>query len=64
MGLGDFLDIRVDAEGRTWFALAHNIGGANGADVGIFATFHEGPSLRGADLTLLDPMPEGGPITL
>ena len=45
-GLGDFLDIRVDAEGRTWFALAHNIGGDSGADVGIFATFHEGPAAR------------------
>ena len=63
-GLGDFLDIRVDAEGRTWFALAHNIGGASGADVGIFATFHEGPSLRGENITMLAPMPAGGPQTL
>ena len=40
-GLGDFLDIRVDAYGRTWFSLSHNI-----ADIGIFATFDVGPSLR------------------
>ena len=54
----------MDAEGRTWFALAHNIGGDNGADVGIFATFHEGPSLRGENITMLAPMPAGGPQTL
>lgn len=58
-GLGDFLDIRVDAHGRTWFALSHNL-----ADHGIFATFHEGPSLRGETVTMLTPMPKGGPATL
>jgi hypothetical protein len=58
-GLGDFLDIRVDAYGRTWFALSHNL-----ADKGIFATFATGPSLRGDTLTALEPMPLGGMATL
>ena len=58
-GLGDFLDIRVDAYGRTWFALSHNI-----ADIGIFATFDIGPSLRGETISMLTPMPAGGPQTL
>lgn len=58
-GLGDFLDIRVDEYGRTWFALSHNI-----ADIGIFATFDVGPSLRGETITMLTPMPAGGPQTL
>jgi len=58
-GLGDFLDIRVDAYGRTWFALSHNI-----ADIGIFATFDVGPSLRGETISMLTPMPAGGPQTL
>ena len=58
-GLGDFLDIRVDAHGRTWFALSHNL-----ADKGIFATFATGPSLRGDTLTPLEAMPVGGMGTL
>ncbi|HJM55227.1 MAG TPA: hypothetical protein QGI72_03160 [Poseidonia sp.] len=58
-GLGDFLDIRVDAYGRTWFALSHNL-----ADKGIFATFATGPSLRGDTLSALDTMPIGGMSTL
>ena len=58
-GLGDFLDIRVDAYGRTWFALSHNI-----ADIGIFATFDVGPSLRGDTIFMLPEMPAGGPQTL
>ena len=58
-GLGDFLDIRVYAYGRTWFALSHNI-----ADIGIFSTFNIGPSLRGEQITMLDEMPIGGPQTL
>ena len=58
-GLGDFLDIRVDAYGRTWFSLSHNI-----ADIGIFGTFQSGPSLRGEAITMLDEMPAGGPATL
>ena len=57
--LGDFLDIRVDAYGRTWFALSHNI-----ADIGIFSTLNIGPSLRGEQITMLDEMPFGGPQTL
>ena len=58
-GLGDFLDIRVDAYGRTWFSLSHNL-----ADIGIFATFSTGPSLRGEAITMLTPMPLGGQQTL
>ena len=58
-GLGDFLDIRVDAYGRTWFALSHNL-----ADKGIFATFSTGPSLRGENITMLADMPLGGQQTL
>ena len=58
-GLGDFLDIRVDAYGRTWFSLSHNI-----ADIGIFGTFDTGPSLRGEIISMLIPMPTGGPQTL
>ena len=58
-GLGDFLDIRVDAYGRTWFSLSHNI-----ADIGIFATFDVGPSLRGDTVFMLPEMPAGGPQTL
>ncbi|HIG03525.1 MAG TPA: exo-alpha-sialidase [Candidatus Poseidoniales archaeon] len=59
-GLGDFLDMRVDQHGRPWFALAHNLGG----EMGIFATFTDGPSLRGENLTALNSMPLGGPATL
>ena len=58
-GLGDFLDIRVDAYGRTWFSLSHNL-----ADQGIFGTYHIGPSLRGETITMLAEMPAGGPATL
>ena len=58
-GLGDFLDIRVDAYGRTWFSLSHNI-----ADIGIFGTITTGPSLRGENITMLPDMPLGGPQTL
>jgi hypothetical protein len=58
-GLGDFLDIRVDAYGRTWFSLSHNI-----ADMGIFGTFNMGPSLRGEAMSMLDEMPVGGSATL
>ena len=58
-GLGDFLDIRVDAYGRTWFSLSHNL-----ADHGIFGTFNIGPSLRGDSLTMLQEMPVGGQATL
>ena len=58
-GLGDFLDIRVDAYGRTWFSLSHNI-----ADIGIFGTFSTGPSLRGEAITMLPDMPLGGQQTL
>ena len=58
-GLGDFLDIRVDAYGRTWFSLSHNL-----ADKGIFGTFDIGPSLRGETITMLEEMPAGGPMTL
>lgn len=58
-GLGDFLDIRVDAYGRTWFSLSHNL-----ADIGIFGTIHLGPSLRGQSMTMLATMPAGGPTTL
>jgi len=57
-GFGDFLDIRVDANGRTWWALSHNI-----ADIGIFATVDIGPSLRG-DPVMLTSIPAGGQITL
>ena len=58
-GLGDFLDMRIDAQGRVWFALSHNIAG----DQGIFASVTEGPSLRGT-LEPLPPMPAGGPSTV
>ena len=58
-GLGDFLDIRVDTYGRTWFSLSHNL-----ADKGIFGTFNIGPSLRGDAITMLEEMPAGGPMTL
>lgn len=58
-GLGDFLDIRVDAYGRTWFSLSHNI-----ADIGIFGTISSGPSLRGETITMLPDMPLGGQQTL
>ena len=58
-GLGDFLDIRVDAYGRTWFSLSHNLG-----DMGIFGTLNIGPSLRGEAMSMLDEMPVGGPATL
>ena len=57
--IGDFLDIRVDAYGRTWFSLSHNL-----ADQGIFGTYHIGPSLRGETITMLAEMPAGGPATL
>jgi len=50
----------VDQYGRPWFALAHNLGG----EMGIFATFTDGPSLRGENLTALNPMPLGGVVTL
>ena len=58
-GLGDFLDIRVDQYGRTWFSLSHNL-----ADIGIFGTINEGPSLRGDTITMMDTMPAGGMATL
>ena len=58
-GLGDFLDIRVDAYGRTWFSLSHNI-----ADIGIFGTISSGPSLRGENVTMMPDMPLGGMQTL
>jgi len=58
-GLGDFLDIRVDQYGRTWFSLSHNL-----ADIGIFGTINEGPSLRGDLITMMDAMPAGGMPTL
>ncbi len=58
-GLGDFLDIRVDAYGRIWFALSHNR-----ADIGIFATINVGPSLRGDAVSELAPMLAGGEQTL
>jgi len=57
-GLGDFLDMSVDAYGRPWFGLSHNI-----QDIGIFATTTEGPALRG-DVAGLTVMPTGGPETL
>jgi hypothetical protein len=57
--LGDFLDIRVDAYGRIWFALSHNR-----ADIGIFATINVGPSLRGDAVSELAPMLAGGEQTL
>ncbi len=58
-GLGDFLDMRIDAQGRVWFALAHNLGG----EIGILGSLTEGPSLRGT-LEPLPPIPAGGPDTL
>ena len=57
-GLGDFLDMSVDAYGRPWFGLSHNL-----QDIGIFATTTEGPALRG-DVAGLTVMPTGGPETL
>jgi len=57
-GLGDFLDMAVDQHGRPWFGLSHNL-----ADIGIFATLTEGPSLRGVDVEL-SVMPLGGEDTL
>jgi len=58
-GLGDFLDIRVDQYGRTWFAFSHNL-----ADIGIFGTINLGPSLRGDTISMMDTMPAGGMATL
>jgi hypothetical protein len=58
-GLGDFLDIRVDAYGRTWFSLSHNIAG-----MGIFGTISSGTSLRGESIAILPEMPLGGQQTL
>ena len=58
-GLGDFLDIAIDSNGRTWFALSHNI-----ADIGIFATLNTGTSLKNSDLILMSDLPKGGPMTL
>jgi hypothetical protein len=57
-GLGDFLDMSVDQYGRPWFGLSHN-----SADIGIFATITEGPTLRGI-YEPLKVMPSGGPETL
>ena len=48
----------VDQYGRPWFGLSHN-----GADIGIFATIIEGPTLRGA-YGPLKVMPSGGAETL
>nr|AIF06182.1 hypothetical protein [uncultured marine group II/III euryarchaeote KM3_190_A05] len=58
-GLGDFLDMRIDVQGRVWFALSHNIAG----DIGIFGSLTEGPTLRGT-LEPLPPIPTGGPSTV
>ena len=57
-GLGDFLDMSVDQYGRPWFGLSHN-----SADIGIFATIIEGPTLRGV-YGPLKVMPSGGSETL
>ena len=43
---------------RPWFGLSHNL-----ADIGIFATLTEGPTLRGLDAEL-SVMPLGGEETL
>lgn len=56
-GFGDFIDILVDAHGRAWFGLSHNI-----VDQGIYGTISVGPSLR-AGVTVQE-MPIGGPSTL
>jgi hypothetical protein len=56
-GFGDFIDILVDAHGRPWFGLSHNI-----VDQGIYGTIAIGPSLR-AGVTVQE-MPIGGPSTL
>lgn len=58
-GLGDFLDMRIDQHGRPWFALSHNLAG----DIGIFATYTDGPILRGYSAPL-PTMPLGGVQTL
>jgi len=58
-GLGDFLDMRIDVQGRVWFALSHNIAG----DIGIFGSLTEGATLRGT-LEPLPPIPAGGPSTV
>ena len=51
--------MRIDAQGRVWFALSHNIAG----DMGIFATVTDGSALRGT-LEPLPSMPAGGPTTV
>ena len=56
-GFGDFIDILVDAHGRPWFGLSHNI-----VDQGIYGTISVGPSLRSG--VSLQEMPIGGPSTL
>ena len=58
-GFGDFIDMQIDEFGRPWFGLSHNPSG----DTGIFATFTDGPTLRG-NLTTLTQIPAGGPATL
>ena len=58
-GWGDFLDIRVDAYGRVWWALSHNI-----ADQGIFATINIGPSLVNETIEMMPRMVAGGQQTL
>ncbi|MAB36015.1 MAG: hypothetical protein CL975_01655 [Euryarchaeota archaeon] len=56
-GFGDFIDILVDAHGRPWFGLSHNL-----VDQGIYGTISIGPSLRAG--VPLQAMPIGGPSTL
>jgi len=57
-GFGDFLDMQIDANGRVWFALAHNP-----TNSGIYGSLTMGPSLRGEVLPLSE-MAAGGPQTL
>ena len=57
-GFGDFLDMQIDANGRVWFALAHNP-----TDSGIYGSLTIGPSLRGEVIPLSE-MAAGGPQTL
>ncbi len=57
-GFGDFLDMQIDANGRVWFALAHNP-----TDSGIYGSVTMGPTLRGG-LQPLPVMAAGGLQTL
>ena len=50
--------MQIDANGRVWFALAHNP-----TDSGIYGSVTMGPSLRG-ELQPLPVMAAGGPQTL